>query len=404
MENNKKRIDDIEILRAFAILLTIAQHFPFVLPAGSPLFESAHKYFTFWSGVDLFFAISGFVIGRNILERLECSDSPSMFWRNTVAFWIKRAYRIWPTSWLWLIVILTSSAVLQKFAVFSSVQSNLASFAASVMQVQNIHLWECVQIKPADCGDAGIWWSLSLEEQFYLLLPLAAFIFRRRLLYFLIAVAAFQILSPRLPISMAPASLAWMLRTDAICLGVLLSVASRTSLYRMMQPRFMENRFKAFALTSLLFVLLTTVPLDQGKIDIAPFSTGLVAIVSAVLVFIASFNGDYIVRNRYLKAPLLWVGTRSFALYIIHWPASILARAALIALEPPHTHFGANFNLRYVAIWAAITFVGAELNYRLIENPLRMRGRIVAKRFENTERESAASPLTQEIRESAIAD
>jgi len=106
-----------------------------------------------------------------------------------------------------------------------------------------------------------------------------------------------------------------------------------------------------------------------------PFSTGLVVIVTAALDLIASYNKGYIVRSKYVKVVLMWVGSRSYALYLIRYSAFAMAMTVWWYIEPRGPVFGPNYTLRYVAVWLAILLSLAELNYRFIETPLRRKGR-----------------------------
>lgn len=386
----KTRIDDIEALRGIAVIFTILQHIPLLLPWGSTALSLANRYVTLWSGVDLFFAISGFVIARDILNKLDSANGCEQFWRVAFAFWIKRIFRIWPTSWLWIIIPMVWGIIFSKSGDLFSFRENLADFVAIVMQVQNFHVWLCNAKNLTDqCGIGGTWWSLSLEEQFYIALPLAAFVFRKRLSYFLSAAVLLQLFLPR-----PTWSLLWAVRTDAIALGALLAIFSQRSLWRLLEPTFMTRPRYRLPTVALLIFLLASLPYSDEKVNIVPFSTGLVAIVSVIFVFIASFNGDYIVRNRAAKSIMLWIGSRSYSLYLIHWPAMRLTHALWWAVEPTGTVFGSNYSIRYLTVWFAITFACSELNYRFIEQPMRKKGRDIAARLQFPAREIAARKAT----------
>lgn len=71
------KINDIEALRAIAVLITIADHFGSLFTWGNDTLHKIDIYFGFWTGVDLFFAISGFVIARDLLVRLSAPDRGS---------------------------------------------------------------------------------------------------------------------------------------------------------------------------------------------------------------------------------------------------------------------------------------------------------------------------------------
>lgn len=380
MNNNSNgRIDDIEVLRAVAILITIAGHLQYVFPWGNSTLRSADLNFGLWSGVDLFFAISGFVIARDLLSRLDKAQDNEVFWRASFAFWIRRIYRIWPTSWLWITILTIVSLTSWPHHSGDKAVGPLADFSAIALQVANFHFWSCLNGgAPNQCGNAYVWWSLSLEEQFYILLPLAALLFRKKLPYALGIVVLVQIFIPR-PVF----SLLWSVRTDAICLGVLLAIFSRHPIYKIVEPRFMEKRHFAVLVVAVLIFLLVDLPSTlAGKIGVVPFSTGLVAIVSVALVLIASYNKGYIARSQTLKVVLMWVGSRSYAIYLIHAVVTPITRIIWSYIEPSGTVFGPNYTLRFFAVWLLLMLSLSELNYRFIEVPLRRKGRIFARNME----------------------
>lgn len=372
------RIDDIEALRAIAVAITIVDHLPFLLPWNPSALGHLQQWFNFWSGVDLFFAISGFVIAKSVLAQLDGTRDRAMFWRNAIAFWIRRIYRIWPSSLVWMVIVVMLSVALRNTGLMQSPRQNFADLIAVVLQVANFHWAFCHATHREFCGDIGVWWSLSLEEQFYIALPIFAWVFKKRLPYFLAAVALIQIALHR----DFPGFL-WYIRTDAICLGVLLAYFTRTSIYQEMKPTFMARRWVALPIVAFAIVLLISIPENNsGKPVIVSFSTGLIALVSLALVFVASYNGDYIVRAKALKPIFLWAGSRSYSIYLIHLPAMILTRALWYFVTPQGTVFTGAYFLRFFSIWLVLTLGLSELNYRALEQPLRRRGREVAKRFQ----------------------
>jgi len=394
--NSSGRIDDIEALRAVAILITIFGHLQYLFSENAML-HTADMYFGLWSGVDLFFAISGFVISRDLLSRLDKAKDSETFWRASFAFWIRRIYRIWPTSWLWITVFAVGALIFREPHYFGYFSRALSDFSAVAMQVANFHFWSCMNSAiPNQCGSANVWWSLSLEEQFYIFLPLAALLFRKKLPYALGAIVLVQIFIPR-PIW----SLLWSIRTDAICLGVLLAIFSRHPIYQIVEPKFMAKSFYAISVVAILIFLLIDLPSDwAGKINPVPFSTGLVAIVSVALVLIASYNKGYIVRNQYVKAVLMWIGSRSYALYLIHYPAIPMTLIICRYIEPSGTAFEPSDTLRYFVVWLCLLLGLSELNYRFVETPLRRKGRQIALRMEMGS--GAISPLTEDAPQAAL--
>lgn len=97
------RIADIEMLRGFAVLFVVIHHANGALFTWSSSAMSLfYSYFCGGVGVDLFFAISGFVIARDLIPRLRESQGSQVAIAITLAFWVRRAWRLWPSAWLWL--------------------------------------------------------------------------------------------------------------------------------------------------------------------------------------------------------------------------------------------------------------------------------------------------------------
>lgn len=380
MPSSNSRIDDIEALRAVAILFTLLTHMNGLFPWAPHWLIMKVTYFNFATGVDLFFAVSGFVIARDLLPRLAAAETTEAIWRTMLAFWTRRVYRIWPSSILWILVICVCSVVFASSGLFHPLHSNVGDLSAIVLQVANFHYWHCLQPGMWDCGDSVVWWSLSLEEQFYILLPLAAVLFRKRLTWFLGAVVLAQLFLHR------PAfadSVLWWVRTDALCLGVLLAFFEKSPLYRVFEPTFLADRKYGVPVILAIIAMLALGSGSPGKVDSAFFSTGLIALISALLVFIASYNRGYITSSRAMRHIVLWIGSRSFALYLIHFTAISLTIILWRHIEPAGTVFGARFGLRYAITWVVMTCVLAELNYRFVETPLRNKGKQIARRIEN---------------------
>jgi peptidoglycan/LPS O-acetylase OafA/YrhL len=151
----KGRINDIEALRAIAVIFTMIHHVGGLVPG--PVIQFLHRYMTFWTGVDLFFAISGFVIARGIYRRFSQTAGTREFRAVLMSFWVKRAYRIWPASWVWLTVFLMISFAFASKGTIPTFHQELRGIVASFLQVQNIHSWYCaVSWQWNACGNVSI--------------------------------------------------------------------------------------------------------------------------------------------------------------------------------------------------------------------------------------------------------
>src|SRR5690606_29439761 len=229
----KKRIYDIELLRGFAVLFVVIHHAADNLFTWStPGLTRFYTYFGGWFGVDLFFAISGFVIARDLAPRLQQRNGAAHTLNITLAFWVRRAWRILPSAWLWLAIILLASLAFHQSGVFGTFRTNFEASIAGVLQVANIRFAETFM--RSEYGTSFVYWSLSLEEQFYLLFPLLILLSRRLLPYLLLALVLIQIFSVRSVMLMS-------FRTDALALGILLALWTQHSSYLLIKPKILSG-------------------------------------------------------------------------------------------------------------------------------------------------------------------
>ena len=366
-----RRIGDIEVLRGIAVLFVILHHSHGNLIAWpSTVLDGVFGYSAFWAGVDLFFAISGFVIARSLLPVLErCSDDDA-YLRAVIAFWIRRAWRLLPSAWLWLALALVAACAFNRSGAFGPVDANLATTVAALANVENFRLATIFGASPA--GTSFVYWSLSLEEQFYILLPLAAFLLRRRLVWLAAGLVAVQFCQSRGLILM-------MTRTDAILLGVLLAMWSRHRTYLLFEPTGLGNsRVAGPALLAAALLGLAT--LGSDRLGIVSIRVGLIAVIAAGLVFIASYDRDYLWPPGWTKRILMWVGSRSYGLYLIHVPVYFLTREIWYRLLPPGEALGPADTLHVTMTALPLLFLLSEANYRLVEAPLRRHGAAIAAR------------------------
>ncbi|MEI9987953.1 MAG: acyltransferase [Aliidongia sp.] len=242
---------------------------------------------------------------------------------------------------------------------------------AAMLSVANVSFAYAFPFHPY--GPSSPYWSLSLEEQFYLVLPLLVVVARNRLAAVLAGAVVIVFCLP-------PTALLGTFRFHAILLGVLLALFSRQPSYWLIEPVALGRSGLARSATLGVVLLCLTAMAPLGQ-TIVPFPFDMIALLSAGLVFIASYDRNYLCSDSLFKRGMLWVGSRSYALYLVHMPVYCLTREIWFRLSPAGTVFGGIDALYFVLTAAPMVLVLAELNYRFVEVPCRRRGIRIAARL-----------------------
>jgi peptidoglycan/LPS O-acetylase OafA/YrhL len=387
------RIDDIEVLRAFAVGMVLVEHARFnLIPWVWGVREPLYKHFGYWSGVDLFLVISGFVIARSLLPLLDAAQSRTEFFRTTLAFWLRRAFRLLPSAWLWLAVVLVCAAMFNSSGAFQPLRIDVEAAIAAVLNIANFRIAYVLHAHPGQpLGAPFPYWSLSLEEQFYLVLPLLVLLARRRLPIVLAVIVLAQLFLPR----SGPTTITLLnqTRSDALALGVLLMIWSSQPSYSRLEPTALRPwpvRLLLPPVLIALFAFASGNPYTSG-----PFSMGVAAVFSAMIVWIASYDRGYIFPPGRLKRALCWMGARSYAIYLIHIPAYFATREIWFRVRPDVLNPGWSHLAVLLATALPLLFLAADLNYRLVETPLRRYGARLADRIRRREPSFAAAVVVR---------
>jgi peptidoglycan/LPS O-acetylase OafA/YrhL len=373
-QDSKKNLE-IESLRGIAVLLTVLCHVPVMVPFHGPFFMAVFSLWTPWTGVDLFFCISGYVVSKAYLEVFDNYRQRGLYWLAAQTFFIRRAYRLLPSAWLWVLIGLVCAIFFNRTGVFASWQDNMRSAAVILTFSGNIANQYGLLLNPNH-----VYWSLALEEQFYMLFPVFLFfvVTTRWRVQLLLLMIAIQFFINRNPFGTPFQGMASSLRLDAIMWGVLIYFFSRSQLYRNFEPVFLRgSKLASYAVVCLLLYMLVAIP---AQMILLPAAVGLIAMVTALLVFLASFNSNYIVRVPVLTPILIWVGARSYGIYLIH---VFVYRFVYEGWTRYAAHFGLTLDASYtwpMAATAAVLMIAlAEFNYRCVEIPLRDKGTKLAK-------------------------
>lgn len=368
--NRRYILPGLDGLRAIAVLLVIVYHFwPTVLPGGM-------------IGVDIFFVISGFLITSLLLREGALNGRIALG-----SFWIRRARRLLPAIALMILVLGPVSLI-----VGGDIQVNLgrqllgaATFSSNWISIfaGNDYF---AQTSPELFTN---FWSLAVEEQFYVLWPLLIVAsglllgrrWRRFSVVMVLGIVASLGAATFLLMNGAPVSRIYY-GTDThlygLLLGALLAFArpwslyppiGKKALYRVAQPfglvafiRVMVSWLSLFALIPYAILVPESAP---GAIPWGLFGASLLALGVIQGMLPDMLAGASEALRRLLNfAPLRWVGERSYGLYLWHWPLAVVMHYVLGADRSPLVNIGV----------LVATFAIAEMSYRWVETPIRRHG------------------------------
>ena len=344
---------DIEGLRAVAVLLIVLYH------AGLPGLAGGYV------GVDVFFVISGFLI-TSLLAR-ELDDTGRL---DLAQFYARRVRRILPAAFLVLGATIVGCVVFLSPVGFWRATPGIASAAAYVPNL----LFAFTRIDyfhPAQISPVIHYWSLGVEEQFYVVWP--AFLWlahrfaagsRSRLTWIVLALVVGSLALSVVGTGPYPALSFYLLPTRAWELGAGALVALAGGRARDL-PLSAANAAGAIGIA---MIVACAVVLHEST----PFpgTAALMPVLGTVLVIAAGAG-----RLRTWAAiglgwsPMRYVGRISYSLYLWHWPLLVFAAIALATLPGP-----VQATLAVVA-----SFVLAGATYRWVEDPLR-RGQLIGRR------------------------
>lgn len=367
---------DIEMLRGIAITMVLFQHYPSLyFWSNHPFFSWISQYLTFWTGVDLFFCISGFVVGKALINKLD--ESKKVKGQTSVVikdFFIKRAFRLLPTSIFWVAAVVILSSQFNSSGAFGIYHENLKQ-ALSVLTYN--YNWYVKSV-----NEAGIpptlapFWSLNLEEQFYFVFPFFLILVSKKYrVLFLLTICAILFFIKR------QGFLSFNFRVDSISYGVILAILSSHSGYARLRDLIKEkfNQPRLLMATCITLLIITPRILWESS-----FMVGTIALISFFIIYMASFNRGEINTPNIIRKPMIYIGNRSYGLYVIHMPAifitqEICARQFASQGIAPHGDILIDFSITLTSI--VITWLLVEFNYRVIEVPTRKMGAsIVARR------------------------
>ena len=328
---------DIDGLRAVAVLAVMLYH------SGNTPFSGGYV------GVDVFFVISGFLITGLVVHDIQSGRF------SLAVFYERRIRRIFPAFFTVAIAAGLAGAWLYDAKTFSDLWVSIAAATASVANLlfysQAGYFDGPSLLKPLLHT-----WSLSVEEQFYLVLPLTLFFIYKYARRWLTPILSLLLLG----------SLGWSIytvqveRDAAFYMAWLraweLLAGALVSLRPVRLKPWLQNLLAAAGLLAILAasLLYTDATLFPGLSALAP-------VLGTVLIINCGMDGGSLVGKFLSLPPLVWIGKLSYSLYLWHWPLLVMARYVMIT----------PLSGRAYLAWWALTFALSFLSWKFVETPFR---------------------------------
>lgn len=340
---------DVEGMRALAVIAVLLFHLRISAFSGG------------FVGVDIFFVLSGFLITRLLLRELATTGTVSL-----PNFWARRARRLLPAS----VLVLLVTVVAARWMLPSLSQRALAtdataagSFVVNFVFANRLGDYFGAQLAEIQPSPLLHFWSLAVEEQFYVLWPIVLVVatrrplqYRRLMIAIILTVAVVSVIVSIWLTDHRPTQAFYLLpaRMGELLAGAALAAAGPA--FRAVPAGF-RAALGWFGLFGITVAVLTY---DAGTVF--PGYAMLLPVLSTVLVIVAggagsAANGPAMV----LRHPIAqWIGKHSYAMYLWHWPALVLFDARFGPLGLP---------ARLVVVSLSVGL--AAVSVRFLEDPVR---------------------------------
>jgi peptidoglycan/LPS O-acetylase OafA/YrhL len=365
-----KRSQALDSIRGIAILLVLIWHYlPRIDAAPDWLLNSTVM---FWSGVDLFFVLSGFLIGSILLRNVNAKNYFS-------TFYIRRAARIMP---LYLLIIFMLVVVINWAPAFIEKTSRAHLPLWSYLTFTQNFLYATKD--RFDDPLIDVTWSLAVEEQFYIILSLLVRNLSQKKLA--IVAAGLVLLAPILRFYAPHFMVAYIYlphRADSLMLGVLLALVWQWEKGK----EFLHEHANVFRATGLLlFVVVAYLSYRRTWVG-DPWGHLWLALFYCNCIVLALVKGDQAKRFDLFNNKILeWFGQRSYGIYLFHKPVQILVPLLITRYVTD------SLSLRLgIPLYTLVLFVVAEISYRLFEKPIMVWG----QRFKYDPVEKRQDEVTQ---------
>ena len=347
--NTTRKITQIQGLRALAALLVTLFHAKWI--SGG------------FIGVDIFYVISGFLITGLLLREIERTGSI-----NFKEFYARRFKRLLPTSFF----VLTITAILSWILIPGTMRTSLGRdiIAASLYVSNYLFAWWQADYQNLDATPSPVihYWSLAVEEQFYLIWPLLILLFftlaikfkKKIVLTYLVATVT--MLSFIFSIYQTETSPIWAFyslptRAWELGLGALLVLVPPI------------NTKKFIGLIGFILILISSFIFNETTAF--PGWNAALPVLGTVLLIGSIYSWPPFLNDVANSRLFQWLGEISYPLYLWHWPLLVL----------PSTYFAKPLYVYERLIAILLTVLLADLTHRFIEEPFRQKQAISAAIF-----------------------
>lgn len=364
------RRDDIQGIRALAVLMVVAYHAGLPLPGG-------------FTGPDVFFVVSGFVVTGMLLRERFTTGRIAV-----VRFYLRRVRRLAPSLGVVGIATLAIAAFVYSPIGTDQQVTALAVGAATTVRANLYFLRQTSgYFQPVAQKNPFLHtWSLSVEEQFYLAFPIALVVLwwldRRmrgggRLTLSLIVIGGLASLAACIGLSYGHLPVGWTQIANAIGALDPLRVAFFTPMTRaweflagvvlaLITVRWTPGPLVRSAAALVGIVVLVATMARVQSTAVFPGSLAMLPVIGTIGLLIAGIGSGSGMRAPFVSrvlsiTPMVWIGDRSYSWYLWHWPLIVFTRAVYVT--SPSAPFVA----------AAVSLVPAALSFQFIEDPIRRR-------------------------------
>ena len=339
MKTSTPKITQIQGLRALAALLVTLFHAKWVNGG--------------FIGVDIFYVISGFLITGLLLREIERTGTI-----NFKEFYARRFKRLLPTSFFVLLVTAVASWLLIPATMRSSLGRDI--IAASLYVSNYLFAWWQADYQNLDATPSPVihYWSLAVEEQFYLIWPLL-------ILFFFIAATKFKkkILLTLLVATVTALSFVFSIyQTETSPIWAFYSLPTRAWELGLGALLVLLPPIKTKKLVGLLgFIFIIVSAFIFGETTAFPGVNAVLPVLGTVML-ISTINSWPPFLNDVANSRMFqWLGEISYPLYLWHWPLLVL----------PSTYFARPLAIYERTLAIIATIILADLTHRFIEEPFR---------------------------------